>query len=192
MWRRPSECSSYYCWDPGCQGKAGCHRRPGLKFAPSPQPPNLDLTLPCPPCASTGAFLLLSFWYANVLPERQFHENALLLTQAWVALINPANYFADKKNRSSGPAASLRSGHHGHNWKPSSRNLSRRELSVPHPPWMRAPKVRQNQRGNSGSPHLKLDLLIYIPQLTMISLCSSRFFKKLENSRKEASVKREE
>ena len=40
------------------------------------------------------------------------------------------------------------------------------------------------------SPHLKTDIFINNPPLTMISLCSSRFFKKLENSRKEASVKR--
>ena len=40
------------------------------------------------------------------------------------------------------------------------------------------------------SPHLKTDVFMNTPPLTMISLCSSRFFKKLENSRKEASVRR--
>lgn len=40
------------------------------------------------------------------------------------------------------------------------------------------------------SPHLKTDVSMNTPPLTMISLCSSRFFKKLENSRKEASVRR--
>ena len=40
------------------------------------------------------------------------------------------------------------------------------------------------------SPHLKMDVSMNTPPLTMISLCSSRFFKKLENSRKEASVRR--
>lgn len=41
-------------------------------------------------------------------------------------------------------------------------------------------------------PHLKMDSLFYTPPLTIISLCSSRFFKKLENSRNEASVRRKE
>lgn len=39
---------------------------------------------------------------------------------------------------------------------------------------------------------MKSDLLSYIPVLTIISLCSSRFFKKFENSRKEASGRRKE
>lgn len=48
----------------------------------------------------------------------------------------------------------------------------------------------QNQLLHSDFPPFKDGCVHEHPPLTMISLCSSRFFKKLENSRKEASVRR--